>query len=768
MQNFFTKIASTYHELTKSFIVKLALVVIASTALLISLPFAFAIGLSVIILFTVFNWNSKYLSILSLIFLSSIPILLYFGYEGVAEEFAVYVYFLLIIVITLELKSYLVENIIKIQEGPAEEFFFTRSSTPLLTNSTSESIGLLTADESAIREPETKRQKPTPRPPLFAQPSNYKRRIVTWNILTVGLFACLAWLIFNFDGLPYFRDLQTLPYYFKLNAGNLDLAFFERSFFNQLRDIGVPAVTLSNLFYQLIFFGGLTLSYYYILKIQYIFQEDKLRVYSTFNKVFAIFLSLSYVFNPFILERFLMGQYNVIRGHMLFIPALYYLIRYLQIFQPDHDTDDEHSLNYFTRFSWVITLLALVSTHHVYFLLGLIVISLIFTFVSKVILHPHHKEEFKYIQKFLTLVSVTVLVAVPAFFILFNRYNINQGAQRASYETSIKQDKDFKTEVIRAFSPRTTVDNNLVSQVLMGGASWMTPSFIEIEDIRDDLGPFSSLISYFNPFLAWLSIAIAIFLIGHLLHISDKNFKPILFPLIAITPFSLILTFGYSGGLQWINQLFYALPLSYTLRESGKFYSLFIGLLMLIFAIYYFYQRKWLRYFTMFAVGFYTLTSLLLFLPLQANTNYYNIPEKISSVLSQDCVEGDKIIFFPFDTYVTTSYIDTFSIYPYKHLTNCDVITPDKATVNASDDSDFTLYSSNTSDQIDTIVAEYVSSGNAEADYKIFKDQLSSLQVRTIVVDPTHYDDLSVLDQYLNSYLENESKDKSISIYTLP
>lgn len=766
MQNFLTKIVSGYQELTKSFIVKIALCVLAATASFVLLPFSIGLGIVVIAVFTIFNWNSKYLSILSLVFLSSIPILLYFGYEGIAEEFAVYVYFLLIIVITLELKSYLIENLIKIKEIPVEELFFTKSSVPLLTN------GIISTakTESKKTKPDTSSliDEVTSKETLEKKVRRYKRGIISWNVVTVGFFAAISWLIFNFDGLPYFRDLQTLPYYFNLTNGNLDLVFFERSLFNELRDLGVSAVTLSNLFYQLIFFSGLCLTYYYLIKIQNIFQEDKQRVYSIFNKVLVLFASLAYVFNPFIFERFLMGQYNVIRGHMLFIPALYYLIKYLQIFEPSHETNDEHALNYFTRFSWVITLLALVSVHHIFFLFGLMIISLVFIFVSKILAHPSHKEEFKYIQKFLTLVSVTVLVAIPSLFILCNRYNINQGAQRSSFETSIRQNRDFKNEIIRAFSPQTTQDNNLVNQTLIGAASWMTPSFTEPEDVRDDLGPLSSISVYFNPLLSWAMIIIFGLLASSLLFQSDKNFKSILFPVIAITPFSLLLTFGYSGGMQVVNQFFYGLPLSYALRESGKFYSLFLGLFALLFVVYYFYQRKTFRYISLFAISVFGLSSLLTFLPLKGNTYYYNLPQAISTNINQTCVEGEKVIFFPFDTYVTTSYLDTFSIYPYRHLTTCEVVIPDKATISRTDKDDLTLYSTDVSEKIDTVVEEYTSSNNTEADYKIFKDQLSSLQIKTIIIDPTHYQELVVLDEYLNIYLENESSDKYISQYNLP
>ena len=753
--------------------VRLAALVSLSVILFSTLPTPVALGALIFVVFTAYNLSSKYLSILSLVFLSSIPILLYFGYEGIGEELAVYVYFLLILVVSLELKSYLVENLVKFKpqepnpsSSESESFFVpaptspqTLASEPTWTN------------EPAFRQ-ELRRELPKRSKVAWERVLRAPRgRIPSGNLAVLGLFAALSLLFFNFSGLPYFRDLTTLPFYFRLSAGSLDLIYFERTVHNFFVNLGIPARVLASLYWQGTFFLGLLGTYYFTFRIQNLFEDDKYWLHSRRNRLGVLLLTLFFVFNPWTYERFLMGQTNVLRGHLFFVPVLFYLLRYLRTFLPSWNEPGDTHLRYFARFSWAITLLTLVSAHHAFFVFGLIAATLAYTFVWRVVLYEKSRTPASYFRRFAKLTSLTLLVLLPSMFLLMNRYGNFDSTQRGYFDAEISQDAEYKAQIIRSFSPIAAEGESLLEQVAIGGASWMTPSFIEPEEGREVLSTLQHLVYYYNPLLGWLFVLLMLAILGSLFYQADRHPRAILSPLLAFIPLSLLATFGYAtAGTRFLNQLFYALPLSYTLRESGKFYSLFLALTLVFVAVYSVYPKKLLRRVLFATLGLAVFSNLLLFLPLRRTIPYLNFPSEMTTVVTDLCERENpnpQVLFYPFQTYIQTEGIDTYSAYPYRHLTPCPAFTPSNAQVRTPEDDTLTLYTDLVSQTVEQATTNYLSSPNTPEDYEAYKAAMLGLGVQILVIDSTHYPELAQLETRLAAYLTNAAAGSAVSIFEL-
>ena len=785
-------------------VVRLASLVSLSVILFAFLPASLALGLLIFIVFTAYNLSSKYLSILSLALLSAIPILLYFGYEGISEEFAVYVYFLLIVVVALELKSYLFENLFKLKPAPEsaseEEGFFDSTpptsprepeplkpvieasptrSTPQptvaaqTTNQPETTLEPVWTGEPALRQ-ELRRESParTSRQVLTRLLRTSRSRLIGGNLGVILVFASLSLLFFNFAGLPHFRDLTTLPFYFQLDAGGLDLVFFERTVYNFFVNIRVPARVIVSVYWQLVFFAGLMGTYFFTFRIQRLFVIDTAWIDSRRNRWIVFLLTTVFVFNPWTYERILMGQHKVIIGHLLFVPVLFYLLRYLRTYLPTWNEPGDTHLKYFARFSWAVTLLTLYSAHHTFFVLGLIAITLGHHFVWRVVLYERSKTPARYFHRFWKLTSLTLLVLLPSGFILLNRYAGNDSTQFSYFNTQVSQNADYEAQIIRSFSPVAAPNESLPQQVLIGAASWMTPSFIEPEEGRALLSFFAYLTYYYNPILGWLLILVMLVILAGLMYQADKHPHPILYPLLGLVPLSLLLTFGYATpAMRGVNQLFYALPFSYTLRESGKFYSLFLALTLVFVAVYAIHQKKLLRRLLLVTLSLATVSNLLLFLPLRRTIPYFNFPTEMTSVVTDLCEEENpqaQVLFYPFQTYVNTAGIDTFSSYPYRHLTPCPAFVPNRAAVKTPEDDTLTLYRDEVALTIDTATDRYVASLNEAGDYEAYKKDLRDLGVRLIVIDSTHYAELATLENHLSQYLNDAAEPSPVSIFALP
>ncbi|NJS41868.1 hypothetical protein HC766_06170 [Candidatus Gracilibacteria bacterium] len=176
-----------------------------------------------------------------------IPIALLLEWEGLAEELAVFVYYLLIFTVLVELKNYFIGERKKVN---IKNFIYVKNK------SISVEQKLLKTDSFGgvwIKKSWSFANK------YFLEIINYISRVRVSKFFiwygVVGLInLIIPLLVFNFRGLPYFRDLVSLPYFHNLNSLRLDLEFVENSLFNSLVRSRFDPVFLSEGYFILWFF----------------------------------------------------------------------------------------------------------------------------------------------------------------------------------------------------------------------------------------------------------------------------------------------------------------------------------------------------------------------------------------------------------------------------------------------------------------------------------------------------------------------------------
>ena len=607
-----------------------------------------------------------------------------------------------------------------------------------------------------------------------------------WNFYVFGISFILPVSIFRFLGLPSFRDITTVPYFYNINKEPFDLSAIQHMIFNVFTRILSPEL-ISSIYFQLSFFIGSILTYLFLSKIQSKFSTNITFLNSNLNKLFILVVSLLYVYNPFTFERFLMGQHFVLQGHLFFIPVLYYLIKFLDVFLNARKEDfrllNHGNISVFTSFCWSLTLMALVSTHHALFTIYLSVAGLVFIFILRfklavdVLKKISIAQSAKHIGKIL---AVLILIILPSIIIFINRYT-NTSQQSTFYKQRTDQ-ADYERKIVSSFSLKVLDDQNLVQKALIGAASWNTPGFAETNNIAVSLGSIRKLTTYFSPKLNLILIVAMIALLGYCGYLADRFYKPIILPFFVLLPFVLILNFGYSLNFEGINSLFFKLPFSYALREPGKFYSLFLALLCLIFVVYSEYFIKKIHKISIFFFTLILFGNILIFLPLSQNITYASYPN-IYKEVSQICndLSSPKVLFLPFNTYIYPSYSSTFTANFSPSLLDCDVVAPDYTTLENRDtknkNSDpIELSTSKKSSSINGIISTFTKTTDSVDTYENLKKELKIFGIEIIVVDDTKYsdisaDDLGVFNKKLQRYLPPEKVDKddekSISVYII-
>lgn len=583
-----------------------------------------------------------------------------------------------------------------------------------------------------------------------------RRFLRPWPSFVVLSFALLSWRIFAFSGLPYFRDLITFPFYYNLLEGRVDLVLFERTIYNGLVTAGVPAVQVSRWFYQTTFFTGLVVTYLSLRKISRLVSPNV----PESNKIFAYLLTCLYVFNPWVYERFLMGQYTVFRGHLFFLLAVYLGMRAIEELEAPNSATS--SKNIFWLLGFALSGLTLISTHHGLLASVLLVYLGGWNFLKR-------RRNFSWLN-LRSLMTKAAFVFIFPLLILLNRYANFDGAQQTYFFETISQNPGYESEIIRAFSAIPAPGTSLVSQVLIGAASWMTPSFIEPEEGRLVLGGLQHLTYYYTPELTWLAITfsgIGAYLIFRKVRRNKLTF---LYPLSFLLPVSLLLSFGYSGPLwQRFNSWFYLLPFSYSFREPGKFYSLFLALFILTSTVVLPTYRKKIRIGATLGLSGLLVSNLLLFVPLTQTTIYYNLPAEITTEVSRFCSgqNPERVLFYPFQTYVRLESLDTYTTYPYAHLTTCSILKPNRTSVRTSGGESLTLFTSEIAESVDKTTNAYLASQNSSQDFQTYITFLHKTEITVIVLDSTHYPELEKLSDYLDDYLVNQAQTRNLGVYFL-
>ncbi len=611
-----------------------------------------------------------------------------------------------------------------------------------------------------------------------------------WTWIVYGLFILIPISIFRFAGLPSFRDMLVVPYYHNINAP--DLQFIEQMIFNRVTSF-LPANVISSLFFILIFALGSIFTYTYIIKIQQLTTDNIRFVFSRTNYVFVLVITLLITYNPFTFERFLMGQYTVIRGHVFFIPVLYYIIKCLSIFTESsfhiRNFFEDRYISIYIRLCWALTLITLLSTHHAMFALLLIVVGIIGICIAR------FKALVEYFKKthtsntigtLIKTITTAFLILSPTFLILFLR--VIATAQRTTFDKYKALIPGYENSIISSFSVSANEGQNLILRTLIGSASWNTPSFIEVTGIEEQIGFFRQLTPYFSLPFTLLFLVFLVGCVGIILTYIEKQ-KHILFTsFMVILPIIVLLVFGYSGSFENLNRWFYALPLSMVFREAGKWYSLMIIIIFSLTAMYYQHLKK------PFIIGLITVGTMLgvgniiPFIPLSSNIIYAEYSDIFTEV-SSTCKRGEnsKVLYLPFSTYIYPSYSNVFAPNPAPNLLDCSVIRPDYAALQLPDNpnSSIILSSTNESASIISIVKDFILSnkqtspdGQEIDPYKTLRIELKRLGVSTLIVDDYNYDGSdesepnlelfnSKLQQSLKPSKVEKSDSQSVALYYL-
>jgi hypothetical protein len=744
-----------------------------------------ALFLFLFAIFLVGKFSSKVYVILGLGILIFVPILLINGDNLFAEKLALYCYYLLISATGLEI----IHFIQRLQKDNTRIENYTKHSSPqLLRNPFSYStIEELIHGGRKLKHLVDTSIKATSQTTFITRYQDGFFRY--FHFFVLGFFSLVSISIFRFQDLLLFRDLVVVPSYH--NISTPDLSFVEQIIFNKMAEI-IPPQVVSSIFFILIFSLGGFLSYLYLLKIHQLFSRHIEYVFSPLNKLITFGISILLVFNPFMFERFLMGQFNVIRGHVLFIPVLYYTIVFLKIFASRnfhiHNLLSEKHITVFMNFCWAITLLTLISTHHALFLL----ILLAFGFCG--IIWSGRKSIARYISQSSTIttfantakiISTTTVILTPTFLIIFLR--ALSGFQKSTFDKFNSLQSGYDTSIIKSFSLQISEGQNLIERALIGSGSWNSPSFVEVSNIKVDLGFLANFSIYFN---SWLSIFILMGLLGLIVGLIlqlETHKNPLLTPFIVMIPISLLLSFGYAGNFQTLNQIFYKLPFMMILREPGKWFSLFIILLSLFITIYHEGFKPLYKKILLGALMIISIGNILIFFPLSNNLVYANYPKLLDEVAA-NCKKGEqnKVLFLPFTVYTYPSGSQVFSGNYASSYLDCTVLKPEITTLKDPNSSKSIVLASNSeSIAVDAAVRDFIElekqntpDGQTLDPFDQFKKEMKRIGVSTIIVDDYNYDGSLVdelnlelftlkLTKHIPPAVVEKDDSKSISLFYL-
>jgi hypothetical protein len=574
--------------------------------------------------------------------------------------------------------------------------------------------------------------------------SKYFNKTKIIDIIYILFFSIFIDRFFNFKGLPYFRDLQTFNYFYNISDLKWGIDKIELSSFNFLVDLGFEAIFISQLFFKLLFVIGFIVVYYTIAKL--------MKLQSKTSRLLVFLLSFFYCINPFIYERFLMGQYHVIQGHFIFLPVIFLIYEEVVNFTTSSFVFTKSRLLLY----FLTLLMTIFSPHHFYFILiitFLIFISSIYNFKSL-------SEKNNLV---VALLSLLILI-LPSVAIIYTKYNQNI---QTSYISDSSNQYETKKNIINSFSPTTSQDKILFQEVLIGGGSWMSKSFIENYEAKNQLQNYSNLNYYFSILLKSLIILSFVILLVRIVisFIKNENYNGLF--LIFLLFMFIMLTFGYSDNFYFINQYFYKLPFSYLLRESGKFYSAVLGVFVLIYSIYIKSNSK-IHYINFILFGYLVISNLILFSTIPSTIQYNNYPQSTIQKITNLCEQNTKTLYYPYKLYSIQNQSQVFSVYPLNYMTPCKAIFPEQADIENNSDNPTPIYTSSEYNEIQKITSDYTQSNNSRQDFESYVKNLKNKQISILVLDITYYDEVKALNSHLKSHLQNQSfGDDKTSIYKL-
>ncbi len=736
-----------------------------------------AVFLTVFIAGLFYKIDTKFTAIPTLVLLGLIPVFLILKVDWLAEEFATYIYYLLMITVALEIKNYFV-----VHKIPKNSIVYLKPKSPTNKHKLLENKNNKKSTKSGTYFTD-----------LIKLVSRIRFTPITIFRALIGLISLVIPItIFNFNGLPYFRDLTTVPFFHNISENKITLSAIEKGGFNQLTKIGFSPEFLAESYYIIWFFIGVILSYIFLYRINQKFGQKNIASKGFGTKIFIFILSLCYIYNLFTFERFLMGQHFVLRGHFIFIPVIYYILEFFEYFLNPHphksvqkqkeigfkesfikrlthfmDNEDESNV-YFDKLSKIgllMIILSLISSHHTVFVYYIVAISVILYVISNLIHRKKFNIQWKLLVRSLTIIF---LIFLPSLLVLFNKYY--NTSQYNFYSQNISSSQSTKTDIIESFSPKTIDGENVTQKILLGGASWDSKSFIETTKIKFKLNFLDGLSYYYNPLIGSLFILLFSIILIYLINRSDKHFKPILFPVLIFIPISLILSFGLTGRLASINRLFYLLPSSYTFREAGKFYSLFLAATSILIAAFVNLSSKNFKILIQTTLTLFFASSMLLFIPMTSAIQYVDLLEgsqgRIFSYVSDNCKKDKNVLFLPFNTYVDSSFGEIYISNPTRSSVDCKFLFPQSSTIESFDgDGILTLSNSSLDSQINGIIKDFIELENLDDGYRIFQAQMKSLSVNMLIVDEEKYPNLATLNTKLSQKVAPEITSDQLYLY---
>jgi hypothetical protein len=455
----------------------------------------------------------------------------------------------------------------------------------------------------------------------------------------IATFLINFFVIFDFVGHFSLPDFISVGYYHNILQTRSGLGIIDAYIFNFFINLGVDFVIIHKLFYSIFFTLGTVISIIFFRKVILLINQIKKINYIDKSEVIgSAMMGILYCYNPWTFERLIMGQYNVLRGHLLFVPIIYYFCRYLS---------SDFSLTkmeiYFLSF--LIMCIGLISVHH----LGFILVLIFSAFLIKILFEK--KIEIKNILiNFKNYIWIILAIIVGIFAQIFKYIS--------TYEFDTINQDNYR-DLIKAFSPfenQNYFEGFL--RTIFGQNTWMTQTLIGLTTlIQSQYSQISFLILYNSNIIKVITLIIIIFLGIYFVFNLKENLQ-LKLGLILLTTTTLVLNFGYSYGFQIINQIFYQIPLSYVYRESGKFYSLFLGLVLVFISggLVTLNQKKY--NFQYFILGLIVISSFVPFLFFSSNLQYFEYPESLTSI---DCSDNLALV-IPFELYTTNTYSGNFGV----------------------------------------------------------------------------------------------------------
>jgi hypothetical protein len=588
--------------------------------------------------------------------------------------------------------------------------------------------------------------------------------------------------IFQFQRDLAFRDFSGFQVFLKNN--------WLSSIFSVLKNL-FPNLNSSffwNLFFALIFTFAVYSCYFCFRNIA-----------PNLNKSFIFALSVMFFYNPFTLERFLMGQYFVLLG-MAFCPIFFWFL---------WNFFNNLILNNFWNFEtfknsvvliFCFFILQFFSLHHGYVAIYIFLLTAVFFLFQlkqikissknqdnqlenqRFIIKKTKSEIFNFkifnlIQQnifsgYLNFLFLNLLIFISFLIIFWLRF-LGLDPVYASQPN----DNQDKLAIINFFSLKFSSQNWQwqIVEGIIGKGSWMQ-NFQELADLQAKNSTLASFSIYFNDFLIYFYFLflISIFLISlfaslQLLKKTQNSSKLNYF--LFLTVIFMVLNFG-SNFLP--NLLFYNLPGFYVFRESGKFYSLAIFFLLLSFVTFldsfqqltktefsnsqfwYFLNKKTSRYFLSVILVLIIISNFMPFLALKNHLNYISLPE-IYQVLENNCQKDEKIVAIPNEIYTETEFSQKIYIpNPIQYLTKCELLDYSLQSFVKSDLANLGLLNSQNSEKINNLDLET---------FKFFKEN----KVRWVLVNG--FESNPKIQQFQNELQTRavlKSSQQSLYLYYLP